>query len=478
MPETLKKVVIKLKDKPLTGNDLDDYARSRKMKFGGFSDNTGLIGEVYNDEEKLVGLLGMETEPWSDYSSFHHNYDLMNRLRIKLFSKGGNKIGVIEERLIKELSMPTSSHKIPIFTAIIKNLPYAVDLDKDSDKFVFAVVTDTRKKILEIFQMNKKTFRLSFEVKRKYLIEKIASIDSKWGGKIEIKIYEEELARKDSFLFLLILFAGTIKYHDEIEHKIRTYSDNLREGIIIIKPTSRAIELMAKSQVEVYAEADKAKAAIEKAKAKARAPKKVKPIPEGLPPGAKVEAEFRRGKRKIRGEKAVPKKPLELVVKPTKGRIKPLQEEISNVLAESASEVKAPEKFKPGVPLGDEATELKTPRLGKPKKMPRTVTKKPPEPDLPPLQLEDSLDKITGMPKEVSKILEEVGIELVDDLIFIDPDALADFIGIKSVTKDKLKKLQSTAHNQIKSTIKKDKELKTKYLEKYKKHADKDGTYM
>ena len=466
MPETMKKVLIKLLDKPLKGKELTEYAVSKKMKFGGFSDHTALIGEIYEDK-KMTGLLGMEIEPWADYSSFHHNYDLLNRMRIKLFSRGGKRIGVIEERLIKELSMPTSSHKIPLFTAILKDLPYAVDLDKDSDKFVFAVLTDTRKKILEIFQMSKKTFRLSYEVKRKYLIEKIASIKSKWGGKIEIKIYEEELARKESFLNLLILFAGTIKYHDEIESKIRTFSNSLSEGTLIIKPTRRAIELMSKASVEVYAEADKAKASAAAAKAKAIAPKEVKPAPEMLTLGQRMEAGYRGKRRKIRG--APRTVPVDLTVVPAKG--KPAAR--THKRRKPSPPVKeTPASFTPAEPP------LKGPIL----KMPKTVVpKKPPKEvklKFPPLQLEDSVKSIMEIPKDMAEILEEVGIEVVDDLIFIDPGALAEFIGIQSMTKAKIKELQDTAHKQLKETIKIDKELKAKYLEKYKDHADKDKSYL
>ena len=78
---------------------------------------------------------------------------------------------------------------------------------------------DNERSLFPKFQITKKAFKLrsNFTVKTKFLGQEVASIDAKWGGKFEIKVFDEDLANNAHFLDFLILFTGTIKFHGEIE---------------------------------------------------------------------------------------------------------------------------------------------------------------------------------------------------------------------------------------------------------------------
>ncbi|MHA1266078.1 MAG: hypothetical protein ACTSRS_12675 [Candidatus Helarchaeota archaeon] len=454
MTDARRKITLKFLKRALTGGALDDYAAENKLKIARYSDVTALLAEVYEETEEgeeLYGTLGVEKEKWADYTSFHPNYDLINRFKIELFGKTGKLLGVAEERLIKELLMPKSS-RIPLFTVILEGVPYIIDLERDSNKFLFPFFTNPRKKWLEIFQITKKALRNSFEVKRKHFPQRVASIDSKWGRKMEINIEDDELARNANFFHLLILFAGTTHFHVKILSKIHEYNEALSEGTLVIKPGVRAIELMSKEQVkQLYEEAEFAKTAKAKTKAKKQIPVKpaVPDVIEYPTPGKRIEEEYKRGIRKVRKirkkKEAVPPE-VEKTKVPTKKEV---------VLAE-IDRTQATEELR-----AESEYEIKLP------KRPPKIEEKPPVEELEPLHLEDSVHQIKGISEEVANTLEEVGISMVDDLIFIDAGVVADYIGIKSITKETIKHLQDMAHKQIQMTIKKDKELKEKYLKKY-----------
>lgn len=521
--ETHRKIIIKFVDPPLKGEELDEYAEVEKLKIHKFADETQLIGIIFGEEGELKGMLGLEVEKWVDRSSFHPDYDLLERVRVKLFNKGGSPEGVIEERLIKELAMPTSSHQLPIFTVSLQGLPYAVDIDRDSDKFVFALMTNPRKGMIEIFQISKKLLRSSFEVKRKYLVQKVASINPKWGGKFEIKIHDEELARIEPLTQFLILFTATIKFHDEIVKKIQDYNSSLADGTLVISAPKKALELMSKSPLGIYAESEpkvkpepkiepvierkielvepttpgaRVEAQIQRGERKIRAKRRElvsppvetlekKPVreekvtipPERVEPstpGTRIEAQIQRGERKIRAGRREPASPpiTTLEKKPAREEKSAKPQEVAMADRVSKEEILR-EAMKREIELASKPYELTAP----PKRKTPSATDTPEEAgtslrEIDALYLEDSISKIKGISDQMKEILPEIGIEIVDDLIFIDPGALAEFIGIRSITKDKVKDLQDRAHQQIKETLKYDQELKEKYLAKYKERSN------
>jgi len=130
MPDTeWIKFTVKIFDPPLIDNELDEYAASKRLNLTRFTNSTFLLGEIF-DGKQLYGVLGLEREKWIDKSLYNPDYDLINRISIKLYDKSGKIIGKTEERLIKELSRSTE----PIFSTYLKTLPYVLDIEKESDK--------------------------------------------------------------------------------------------------------------------------------------------------------------------------------------------------------------------------------------------------------------------------------------------------------------------------------------------------------
>ncbi|HUX99780.1 MAG TPA: hypothetical protein VMV49_09520, partial [Candidatus Deferrimicrobium sp.] len=64
-----------------------------------------------------------------------------------------------------------------------------------------------------------------------------------------------------------------------------------------------------------------------------------------------------------------------------------------------------------------------------------------------PLKLTDSINKIPGITKEICEILGQIGIRIIDDLVFVDPYVVAENIGDKSISAKNIKEWQKLAHS-------------------------------
>lgn len=245
MPETVqKKIKMKLSKIPLGTDEMRDIAASKDMKLTGLSKDTFFLGEVLVND-RIYGLLGIEKEYWAEESD-DPKLDILDRISIRLFDRKGKKTGAIEERVLKELAQSAVSGDLPVFTVTLKGVPYIIDIEKEASKLVFPLLVDKSKGYFEIFQISKKSLAIGadFTVTRKLGNEKIAFINSKRGGAVEIEIYDDELADNLAFVNTMALFAGTIKYHEGIGDKIKNAIKALSEGTLVLKPSKKELQLM------------------------------------------------------------------------------------------------------------------------------------------------------------------------------------------------------------------------------------------
>ncbi len=239
----LKEIKLKIYKNPFTNSQMHEQMLDEDVKIKKLAKDAFYLGEIRVDD-RIYGVLELEKEYWADRST--PEVDYLDRIILKLHDKTGKTIGMIEERLLKELMQSTVSGKLPVFTITLKGNPYMIDIEKESDKLVFPVLTNKSKNIFEIFVLNKKSLAIGadYTVTRKLGDQKVADIDSKRGGKIEIKIYDDEVANNKQFIDTLALFAATIKFHDGIGKKIEQAIDALKVGELVLKPPKKALELM------------------------------------------------------------------------------------------------------------------------------------------------------------------------------------------------------------------------------------------
>jgi len=484
-----RKINIRLFDPPLTGNQLEKYCNVKGVRIPYSSDEFSLFGEAVL-EDKLVGTLVVSKEIWSDDVDKGPNYDLLDRIVIKLLERSGAVIGTIEERLLKEFAL---SSVTPLFSVILKSSPFIIDFDLDSDKLIFPFLTQAGKGLFNVFQISKKVGN-NFSIKKKIIDRKIASIDSKRGGKIEIKIEDEDLANNEEFLAILVLFAGTAKFHDEIANKIRHGFKSLAEGTFVLRPPETELNLMTIQ--EVAEKPVKKRRERLKVVKEAEVPKREK-APE-IEVKKEIEALQKTAKKAKKETAEIPTKELILektaskalkqepvkkeeikiapkikVVEPTKKvEVKEPPPKLVEAQPVKKIEVKEPAP-KVVVPAPVKPTEVEgfPPELVLPEPPKKFVIEEPvkkieapskpvesikplkPEEYLKPLTLEASIIEIQGVTEKIRILLENIGIEIVDDLLFVDPGVLAERVGHKDVTPAKIKEWQDSAEKRIKATV-------------------------
>jgi len=220
-----------------------------------------------------------------------------------------------------------------------------------------------------------------------------------------------------------------------------------RKGKEKLRPHKREVEIPKKEKKPEVAIQEK----IEALQKSAKKPKKA--VEEG--PTKKV-SEAAPVKKVV--EKAAKAKPAKKMVEavPVKKEVeKPLKKAIIEEPAElaeiEASIAEAMAAEPPEKPLFEEPTaKLELEESMKPAKL-----KEPPKKEiLKPLSLEDSIIKIEGVTEKIRILLENIGIEIVDDLLFVDPGVLAERVGHKDVTALKIKEWQMAAEKRIKATQK------------------------
>jgi len=401
-----KKMVMKIFDTPLSSNEMKGYAASKDVKISSVSKDTFLLGEISIDSH-IYGLLGLDKEYWSDDKKSAPNLDILDRIILRLYDRSGRNIGLIEERVLKELSESTIGGRLPSFTITLSHLEYLIDIEKESDKFVFPLLMEKSKGIFEIFQITKKGMAIGADyiVTRKLADEKVAFIDSKRGGKIEIDIYNKELAENNLFTATLALFAGTIKYHAGIATKLENAVKAMKEGVLTIKPSKKALELILNPRRSKSTGASKEE--------------------------SKEEEPVRRKKKKRRSRKDEDEDDEETPKKRIKRRIRDEEEE------EDKEDL--PRKKSKGKSRREEEDEEQESSNKKKK--------------FEPLYAEDPVKEVPSITKAISEALEEVGITTVEQLLSADPDDLEEELDIPSITSKKIKMWQKLSQKQIKETI-------------------------
>jgi len=241
--------------------DAQHRAKSRQ-----FSKDMEIYGALFEDGKK-VGFVGWRKEAWEsgiDEEDEEVEGEILGpstaeigRLIIRCFTNESNWIGSLEEQVVLEL--PRSYYEpLPVFTIIIPRYEFVIRVERiysrTGNLYCTTLITKEKgdkEKIMDIFEIDEKLFTLGSDwvVRRRGANKKdiVAKLDGKIlnvGGKVDITIYDEELAKNRAFRMLLVLFAAMTKFHNKVKKKIRKVREQIFNGEIQIKPTHQELEMM------------------------------------------------------------------------------------------------------------------------------------------------------------------------------------------------------------------------------------------
>lgn len=205
----------------------------RAFKDRQWTEGSEIFGMVQKDGEEY-GPLSYKEDKWN-------TDDPMNRrLVIKSFTPSNYWRGTIELQEGRSVAISHAANEpVPVFLVNIDGEDYVVRLHKVPHKRAFRGDTWSFDLLFEdgvvrsyMIDDNRFTLGNDFYIKDIHN-NLVGEIDGKFlniGGKYEISIYHEDLAKEKLFYQTIILFAAVIEFLDEIENNIKKIIKNIRGG--------------------------------------------------------------------------------------------------------------------------------------------------------------------------------------------------------------------------------------------------------
>ncbi len=218
-----------------------------------FSKDMELYGEVRFGKE-VAGSIGFRSNEWveSDVTG-----GKLKRLVIRFFDENDRWVASIEENTIKGL-MLTLSHKkpTPFFNVFFQGNSNVFSIER-IERVSGTTIRMAAPLILEkdgttvnffVFDKRRFTFGNDWKVYRPDNEASIvADLDSKTlniGGKVNINVYDPDLAKNNIFINTLILFSSLIRFWDEIIDTLTDAADKYTGEGFIFKPAKQELELI------------------------------------------------------------------------------------------------------------------------------------------------------------------------------------------------------------------------------------------
>ncbi|MFW9854115.1 MAG: hypothetical protein ACFFFG_03615 [Candidatus Thorarchaeota archaeon] len=233
----------------------EHMAKSRQ-----FTRDMKLFGEVKEtkkdgSDEETIGYLGYREGLWDDEEQ------LNQRLVIKLFSKSMYYQGTLEEIIGREFTRSISSQKeFPAFNLLLDGHEYLISLNKIRGGwwiFVpewFAFRLNTQDGFIPIILKHKMGLGIDYRVVNGLGNTEFGFINGKKfdiGGRYDITLSGTDKRLSDNVMTrTLILFAASLKFHNDILKKIKKgtklmkrgeWTPNLSNEELLLKRNPRAI---------------------------------------------------------------------------------------------------------------------------------------------------------------------------------------------------------------------------------------------
>ena len=238
MVKPLKKFVIDFWKTGLHGEEIGIRQKEQyRSKSRHFTMDMDIFGK-YIEDDKGKGFVAIREKSWKG----EKGDELNGRLVVRLFTDEGGWLGSIEEIVVEELKNSIGSNDvIPVFVATIPNYDYVLWIEKVhrrhgfGEVYVFTYLSGKEEEPVSVFKIdeNRLTIGSDGDVYYGPTKKKIAFIDSKKfnvGGKVEINIYDEDVAKNYIISRALVLFASTIKYHNDIKERIKKRIELIKKG--------------------------------------------------------------------------------------------------------------------------------------------------------------------------------------------------------------------------------------------------------
>ncbi|HDI31393.1 MAG TPA: hypothetical protein ENF80_01100 [Thermofilum sp.] len=198
-----------------------------------FTLDMDIIGK-YKEDGKGVGFIALRRKIWE-------KGDLDGRLVIRMFTDEGRWLGSIEEVVSEEIKRSIGSNDIiPVFLVTIPKHRYVIWLEKVHRRlglgeiYVFNYIDEKENKTYTyVIDEKRLTIGSDWEVYHFSSSKKSAVIDSKKlniGGRVDIDVYSEEVAKNRIISTVIALFSSTLKYKGDIERRIRKRLNSLKDG--------------------------------------------------------------------------------------------------------------------------------------------------------------------------------------------------------------------------------------------------------
>jgi hypothetical protein len=209
----------------------EHMAKSRQ-----FTRDLQLFGEVFEQkkgEKETVGFVGYRKGLWDEQKD-----KLERRLVIKLFSKSMYYQGTLEEMVGREFTRSLSArHDFPSFNLMIDDYEYLVPLNKIRgglfvpEWFVFRI--DDEQGFIPVILKHKMGLGIDYRVVNGIGDKQFGKIDGKKfdvGGRYDITLKTTDERLVDNVLVrVIILFAASLKFHEDIIKKIKKGTKKMRK---------------------------------------------------------------------------------------------------------------------------------------------------------------------------------------------------------------------------------------------------------
>jgi hypothetical protein len=249
-----KKIIVDFWKTDLHGEEIGIRQKEQqRAKSRQFSKDMDLYGAVEIDGDD-AGNIGYRTNEWEEKDLADGE---LRRLVIRYFTEATNWIASIEEDSIASLRRSIAhEEELPVFNIFLRGDQNIYKLERvereygQMDKVIVQLILEEDSKIVDFFMFDEKRFTIGSDWKvyrpndDKRILAEFNSKKFNIGGKVEIKIYDPELAENKNFVNTLILFAALIKFWDNANDDLKNSFKEIIENDIVFQPNRFELDLL------------------------------------------------------------------------------------------------------------------------------------------------------------------------------------------------------------------------------------------